>query len=264
MEISCLVTGTSHFLDDRESDTHRIYMATPNASITEFAGSGTDGNSDSGNDLLGAEFQSPEGISYDLESNTLFIADTEGKRIRMIKDFPCEIVIPQAVTIIAIIVSTTAFILVTGIVATVLVVVYYRRKRLKRLKTPQPPSARSSILLEVVDKGYPLVVDVPTINGVKIETKIGEGNFSSVSKGSWDGNSVACKALKDQSLMKEVEREAQTMKNLTHPNILTFYGIYKDSQNVSYIVTEFCALGSLDHLLIENPKQFSDEQLLSL
>jgi hypothetical protein len=68
--------------------------------------------------------------------------------------------------------------------------------------------------------------DVIEISNVEIEQALGAGNFGQVFKGKWAGNLVALKKLKDMSKLKEFLDEAKLLKELKHPHMVQFFGIF--------------------------------------
>uniref|UniRef100_A0A6B2L9Z8 Protein kinase domain-containing protein n=1 Tax=Arcella intermedia TaxID=1963864 RepID=A0A6B2L9Z8_9EUKA len=86
-----------------------------------------------------------------------------------------------------------------------------------------------------------------------IGDQVGEGGYSIVYSGDWNGTPVALKILKtkdeeDEKTKRKVIRllmsESQMLKALRHPNILQFLGFIAEN-NVFGIVTEFMERGSL-------------------
>lgn len=73
---------------------------------------------------------------------------------------------------------------------------------------------------------------------------MGGGNFGEVFLAIWKQTTkIAVKRLNsdDQSNFK---KELAILKKLSHPNIITFYGIFKDNESI-YLAMEFMELGNL-------------------
>ncbi len=89
---------------------------------------------------------------------------------------------------------------------------------------------------------------------LKLGKKLGQGGFGVVYQGIWRMTDVAIKELIPERLTpessEEFEVEAQTMKNLRHPNIVQFYGFCVSPKYC--IVMEYMPNGSLFHLLHNN------------
>ncbi|ULU09261.1 hypothetical protein L3Y34_013990 [Caenorhabditis briggsae] len=97
---------------------------------------------------------------------------------------------------------------------------------------------------------------------VVILKKLGEGAFGEVSMGEYTPKmggkpvKVAVKQAKPEKLtkvqIKEFMREARIMKNLSHENVVKFYGVAA-VQEPLYMVMELASNGSLDGYLKKNP-----------
>ena len=118
---------------------------------------------------------------------------------------------------------------------------------------------KNTISFHVDGKGvevYEVNLDEISISGV-----VGEGSFSEVYRGKWRGSDVAVKKLnlsksirastKDSDEMNQMHaivhsfrREISIMKELDHPNILSFVGCVF-SREVQVIVTEFMLFASI-------------------
>ncbi len=75
---------------------------------------------------------------------------------------------------------------------------------------------------------------------------------------------VALKELKDPQMLKEFSQEVAILKNLNHPNIVKYYGIYVTSEGSRYIVMEYVSKGSLRSLVIEKKKDLRERDLLRM
>lgn len=87
---------------------------------------------------------------------------------------------------------------------------------------------------------------------INVKDKIGEGNFGTVWKGYWRKAPCVVKKLKnlegDEALL-DWEKEVNVLMNLRpHPNLITFLGVCMSPPNLA-LVTEFCPLGDLSHLV---------------
>lgn len=93
--------------------------------------------------------------------------------------------------------------------------------------------------------------------------KIGGGGFGDVHVALWKGNQVAVKKLRVQRVSqrrkKEFEDEVRAFSNLSHPNIVQFYGACIVPPNLA-IVMELMPDGSLyDNLHYSETAQFGDD-----
>jgi len=110
--------------------------------------------------------------------------------------------------------------------------------------------------------------------GVQVDNSriIGEGAFGEVLKGEYCGLEMAIKRLKvvNAAVVTELIREANAMSEIRHPNVVTFYGLWKDDSNRLHLVTEWMDHGSLlsfledeaDRILNGEPRQSTDKELL--
>ncbi|CAI4233322.1 unnamed protein product [Auanema sp. JU1783] len=88
---------------------------------------------------------------------------------------------------------------------------------------------------------------IPSINGasIKIHERIGKGAFGEVYCGTWDikgERSVAVKAIYQAD--EQIEKEAQVLCSLDHPNIVRLYGMTRDGTRL-LLVFEMMNLGDL-------------------
>jgi serine/threonine protein kinase len=67
------------------------------------------------------------------------------------------------------------------------------------------------------------------------------------------GNLVAIKSFKSQAMKQLILKEISNLKKLDHPNILKFYDCYNVDDYKYYMVTEFCAGGSLPDFISQMP-----------
>jgi len=101
---------------------------------------------------------------------------------------------------------------------------------------------------------------VPLIKRSELQfgKELGRGAAGTVFKGTWKGSEVAIKQLPlymteyDPQLLAEFKKETTVMCKLRHPNIVQFFGLYRDQEHYC-IVMEYMSRGSLDRLLY-NPQ----------
>lgn len=100
--------------------------------------------------------------------------------------------------------------------------------------------------------------------------KIGEGSFGEVVLANFRGTKVAVKRMRGFEVSPDddsqpsptmmpvfasfFEREIEIMASIRHPNVVNFIGACHTPPNVC-LVTEYCARGSLDHLLHKSGKR---------
>eukprot|EP01090_Pellita_catalonica_P020957 TRINITY_DN7711_c0_g1_i1.p1 TRINITY_DN7711_c0_g1~~TRINITY_DN7711_c0_g1_i1.p1 ORF type:complete len:530 (+),score=70.55 TRINITY_DN7711_c0_g1_i1:14-1603(+) len=88
-----------------------------------------------------------------------------------------------------------------------------------------------------------------------VGVRIGKGSFAEVFKALWHGTEVAVKKLPAHSLTDDfyadLEREAELMQTLRHPNVLQFLGACMIAPDIC-IVMEFMPRGSLYKILHDN------------
>ena len=91
---------------------------------------------------------------------------------------------------------------------------------------------------------------------------LGAGSFGKVRRCKWRGLDLAIKTLHEIVLDDEVSQEEfiaeiSVLERLNHPNILSLIGASADSSDL-FLVTEFCAKGSLFSMISLNPDQLRD------
>lgn len=80
--------------------------------------------------------------------------------------------------------------------------------------------------------------------------KIGVGYFSDVYEGSWRGQTVAVKVLRDFTSSRLFIREVEIWKNLSHPNVVELFGASSASGNPPwFFVSPFAQHGDLGNHL---------------
>ena len=89
---------------------------------------------------------------------------------------------------------------------------------------------------------------------VEMHGKLGKGQFGDVYKGRLWGTDIAVKLLVAAGLTEEVlgslREEVAVLSSLRHPHIVLFIGCNTSCAN-PFIVTEYCARGSLDRLVYD-------------
>ena len=164
--------------------------------------------------------------------------------------------------LVPIVASVGGFIVIA--VLAVILFIIMRRKRDK---------SNTSVAMETVDSIKSIVSDIV------IKERIGGGNFGDVYRGLWNVNKntiflnvlykikgntpVALKKLKDLQAMDEFNREASILSSLNHPNIVHFYGVWKNEGN-QYIVCEYMSEGALNHFITKNRKTITVEDLIDM
>jgi len=101
------------------------------------------------------------------------------------------------------------------------------------------------------------------MTNIVIQEVIGSGQFGKVYKGMWLSTTpVALKELTND-IQNNFLQELEILLALRHPNCVTTYGVFQ-KDNISYIVSEYAAKGSLLTLLRENPNEFTQKQLIKM
>lgn len=114
------------------------------------------------------------------------------------------------------------------IIIIVLALIRVRRKNSSQKQVPIETEMKKS-------KAKQDITNIPFFD-LQIKSKLGEGSFGEVYRGTWNGADVALKKLKNTELFDEFQREAIKLNSLNHPNIVRFLGVSK-SENESYLVT---------------------------
>lgn len=91
---------------------------------------------------------------------------------------------------------------------------------------------------------------------LRVEEKLGEGEFGIVYKAKWFGSTVAVKVLKDHNAVAlgDFRTELNVLQKVHHPNTVQFFGAVT-KQTPYMIVTEYMGVGSLaDMFKAQGPK----------
>ena len=128
-----------------------------------------------------------------------------------------------------------------------------QRKEIERVK--------KGIEIENENEKQELERKIPLLKDIEIKNKLGEGNFGVVMYGIWENQEIAMKSIGSNKIRRLI-KEANTLRSLQHPNVIRFYGIFKDDKGDYYLCIEFVSGGSLDHYLKKN--QLSEKELLKL
>ena len=102
---------------------------------------------------------------------------------------------------------------------------------------------------------------MPFLKNIDMKNKLGEGNFGVVMYGIWENQEIAMKSI-GLNKIKSLIKEANTLRSLQHPNVIRFYGIFKDDKGEYYLCIEFVSGGSLDNYLKKN--KLPEKELLKL
>ncbi|EGG13259.1 LISK family protein kinase [Cavenderia fasciculata] len=109
------------------------------------------------------------------------------------------------------------------------------------------------------------------INALVIGQQIGAGSYGMVYKGSYFKSEVAIKKITShqREFKKYLKREVSVLKNIQHPNIVQFIGVYYEptsttqqclpihlQSNSTWIVTQFIGGGTLSQLIKDQSKEF--------
>ncbi|KAJ7882108.1 kinase-like domain-containing protein, partial [Mycena leptocephala] len=107
-----------------------------------------------------------------------------------------------------------------------------------------------------------------TLPGLELGENLAGGSFSDVYRGSLRGHGVAIKMMRvfgkrniDQ-VLKEFSREALIWRQLSHPNLLPFFGLYQ-MQNRLCLVSPWMENGNLQTFLRESQDSYSTDRLIS-
>jgi tyrosine-protein kinase len=97
-------------------------------------------------------------------------------------------------------------------------------------------------------------------NEVQLQAVIGEGEFGTVYKGTYNGKQVAIKKLKDCTATSDFMREADIMGTLNNPCILKIFGLVQDKNSPLMMVQELM-VGSILEKLWQSPNEVNENHL---
>jgi len=89
------------------------------------------------------------------------------------------------------------------------------------------------------------------IKDIVIQTKIGEGTFAKVYKGTCFGIEVAIKKIKTlpEKDLADFNNEIRILSQVSCPQVVKLYGYINDNPTQVYLVMELCSRGSLYHVM---------------
>ncbi|XP_062126068.1 mitogen-activated protein kinase kinase kinase 7-like [Drosophila sulfurigaster albostrigata] len=102
--------------------------------------------------------------------------------------------------------------------------------------------------------------DLVTVNFNEIQSdeELGRGSYGVVQKASWktelEVRQIAVKIIEDKqteniNFEKDIHRKIQNLLKCIHPNIITLYGVSKNTKNNICLLFEYADCGSLYDLL---------------
>eukprot|EP01119_Soliformovum_irregulare_P011359 TRINITY_DN2832_c0_g1_i2.p1 TRINITY_DN2832_c0_g1~~TRINITY_DN2832_c0_g1_i2.p1 ORF type:complete len:760 (+),score=226.49 TRINITY_DN2832_c0_g1_i2:800-3079(+) len=130
------------------------------------------------------------------------------------------------------------------------------KKGVSKIKVPKFPGVSKPFpnAIETTSEiTHSILVEIPDIQDVRIQGKLGEGNFGVVYKGLWGALPIALKQITSFQL-EECRDEASILLRLKHPNCVLFLGYHTSAEKIQYIVTEFMENGSLVDYLRKHPR----------
>jgi len=107
-------------------------------------------------------------------------------------------------------------------------------------------------------------------NRYRIEEHIGRGGMAEVYRAfdTQRGVDLALKVLRDdlaedKVFLRRFEREARTLAELQHPNIVRFYG-FERSDGLVYMLMDFIHGKTLRKMIVEREKPFSEQEVVNI
>jgi len=135
-----------------------------------------------------------------------------------------------------------------------------------QLALPHPKTKRKEVRKNDVGLRLPEIQSVKIfgkknnstiIEDIELQQELGSGHFGVVYKGLWQGREVALKTVKGEDQLSLMD-EANVLKQLRHPNIVNYLGLFIDREGEKYIVMEYVPLGSLDKFVGRKEVTLSD------
>jgi len=212
--------------------------------------------------LVGAEAQSINGLYF---SSNVTLTNTFQINVVVITSTPPghdqqSYQVPSTqfdVIVIATIVSGVLLITLLFILAvSILVFILRRRHRLLKSNTTFYTNGSSSMM-----KSTKSPVEC-NIDGVIVLDRL-VGYFGDFHKGTWKGEDVALKKIKEGN-QEDIMKELQVLQKLNHPNIIQYLGIHNTPDNEIFIIMEYMPLGSLNHLLQNEQFSITVDDLIGL
>jgi len=144
--------------------------------------------------------------------------------------------------------------------AIVVMVFFFKRKRQRKqsihsemTKTQETKNISNENKNILCETGVPYHRTTQiAFNELVVERDIGDGSYGKVYLGRWNHAPVALKFCKKRDTVRALLAEIRVMIQLPpHPNVVQLFGISLDGPNI-ILIMEYCAGGSLDHLLYNN------------
>jgi len=113
-------------------------------------------------------------------------------------------------------------------------------------------------------KRSPVIKDWELMTNIECFEKLGRGYFGDVYHGLWNKSiDVALKTIRDASTLIELDKEANILRTLDHPNVVHFFGVCNMNDQL-FLVTEFMDEGSLDQFLTKKKDLITNENLIQM
>ncbi|TEB34715.1 kinase-like protein [Coprinellus micaceus] len=110
---------------------------------------------------------------------------------------------------------------------------------------------------------YPTILEHPTVPVARANLIQGAvGSFGQVYMGSYEGKAVALKVAHRNKVLKTFYKEVVTWSNLSHDNVLPFYGVFSDQEQHFVMVSPFMAKGNVRQYLQSHFPRVSGPRLL--